>query len=300
MAVNPPQPFDAVIPFHPKDGDVLPYCVIGLRRYTTGLRNIYVVSKDDPEEDDIIWIPESSFPFTVADVQAIIQSTNGRAGWYFQQLLKLYAFRVIDGILPHALLFDADCVICRPVSFFRDGKILLDWSEKQNHAAYFIHAKAIMGDLFNQPDPEKSGITDHMMVHQPVMEGLLQKIESRSFAKTNYMEDFQAWRVFLKAVDPTQRDFSGMSEYEIYYNYALTWFWEDYETRQLERGMGTSFRALTEGSAEADIIAFHKWLVNLHETQIESSRTAEIASDERDSAPQEQTRQAEPRDLKEE
>ena len=277
---------------------MLSYCFMGLRRYTTGLRNIYVVSKDDPEEDNITWIPESSFPFSIADVQAIIQSTNGREGWYFQQLLKLYAFRVIPGILPHALLFDADCVICRPISFFREGKILLDWSEKQGHEAYFTHARAIMGDLFQQPDPEKSGITDHMMVHQPVMEGLLQKIESRGFAKTNCMEDYQAWRVFLKAVDPAQRDFSGMSEYEIYYNYALTWFWEDYETRQLERGMGTSFRALTEGSAQADIIAFHKWLVNLHETQIGSSKTAEVAWDERGSAPQEHAASAGLRDLK--
>jgi hypothetical protein len=298
MTVGVLTPFDAVIPFHSKDADVLPYCVMGLRRYTTGLRNIYVVSKDDPEEDDIIWIPETSFPFTIADVQSIIQSTNGRAGWYFQQLLKLYAFRVIPGILPHALLFDADCVICRPVSFFRGGKILLDWSEKQNHAAYFTHAKAIMGDLFNQPDPEKSGITDHMMVHQPVMEGLLQKIESRGFAKTNHIDDFQAWRIFLKAVDPAQRDFSGMSEYEIYYNYALTWFWEDYEIRQLQRGAGTSFRALAEGSAEADIIAFHAWAVDLHKTQIESSRTAEAASDGRGSAPRESAGSVEPRDLK--
>jgi Family of unknown function (DUF6492) len=278
MASSDPIPFDAVVPFHPKDGNVLPYCVISLRRYTTGLRNIYIISKDDPEEDDTIWIPESSFPFTIADVQAIIQSTNGRAGWYIQQLLKLYAFRVIPGILPHALLFDADCVICRPVSFFRGGKILLDWSEKQGHEAYFTHARAIMGDLFQQPDPEKSGITDHMMVHQPVMEGLLQKIESRG--------NDEAWRLFLKAVNPAQRDYSGMSEYEIYYNYALTWFWEDYETRQLTRGMGTSFRALTEG-VDADIIAFHKWLVNLHETQIESSRTAEVALDGKGSAPQE-------------
>jgi len=272
-------PFDAVIPFHPKDAEVLSYCVLGLRRYTTGLRNIYVVSKDDPEEDDIIWIPESLFPFSIPDVKAILQSTNGREGWYYQQLLKLYAFRVIRDILPHALLFDADCVICRPIRFFSpEGKIFLDWSEKQGHEAYFTHARAIMGDLFHQPDPEKSGITDHMMVHRPIMEGLLQKIESRGFAKTNCIEGYQAWRIFLEAVDPVQRDFSGMSEYEIYYNYVLTWFWEEYSLRQLKRGMGTSFRALTEGSAEADIIAFHRWLVNLHGKQIASSRMGGVTS----------------------
>jgi hypothetical protein len=255
--------FDAVIPFHPKDADVLPYCIAGLRRYAKGLRNIYVVSNEQPEEDDIQWIPESLFPFTKADVAAIVQSTNGREGWYFQQLLKLYAFEVIADILPHALLFDSDCVVCKPISFFSaEGKILLDFSETVKHAPYFTHARAVMGDLFQEVGQTMSGITDHMMVHRPVMQGLLHKI----------CRSGQAWRILLEAVEPNQRNFSGMSEYEIYFNYVLTWFAEEYSLRQLVRGTGTSFRALPEGSAEADIIAIHAWCVELHKNEIESSR----------------------------
>jgi len=266
--------FDAVIPFHPKDSDVLPYCVFGLRKNVRGLRNIYVVSKDDPDEDDIIWIPESIFPFTIQEVATILQSTNGREGWYFQQLLKLYAFRVIPGILPHVLLFDSDCVVCRPISFFSpEGKIFIDWSEKQNHEAYFTHARTIMGDLFHQPDPEKSGITDHMMVYQEIMEELLCKIEHRANCR-------DAWQIWLEAVDPAQRNFSGRSEYEIYYTYVLTWFWEKYTPRQLTRGAGTSFGALTEASACTDIIAFHAWAVDLHRSQIGPSRIGGVASGE--------------------
>jgi hypothetical protein len=262
-AVESP-PFDAVIPFHPKDAEVLSYCVSSLRRYAKGLRHIYVVSKEQPDEDDIVWIPETLFPFTKADVAAIIQSTNGREGWYFQQLLKLYAFEVIQDILPHALLFDSDCVVCKPLSFFdAEGRILLDCSETVKHAPYFAHARAIMGDLFQEISPTLSGIADHMMVHRPVMQSLLYKIEQRGG---------KAWRIFLEAVEPAQRNYSGMSEYEIYFNYALAWFSEGYARRQLVRGTGTSFRALTEGSTEADIIAIHAWCVELHKTQLESSR----------------------------
>jgi hypothetical protein len=261
-AVESP-PFDAVIPFHPKDTDVLPYCIAGLRRYTKGLRNIYVVSKEQPDEDDILWIPESLFPFTKADVAALVQSTNGREGWYFQQLLKLYAFEVITDILPHVLLFDSDCVVCKPISFFdAEGKILLDFSDTVKHAPYFTHARAVMGDLFCDVYPERSGIADHMMVHRPVMQSLLYKIDRSG----------KAWRILLEAVEPAERNFSGMSEYEIYFNYALMWFAEEYALRQLVRGAGSSFRALTEGSGEADIIAIHAWCVELHKTQIESSR----------------------------
>jgi hypothetical protein len=270
MAAGESPPFDAVIPFHAKDAEVLPYCISGLRRYAKGLRHIYVVSKEQPDEDDILWIPETLFPFSKADVATVIQSTNGREGWYFQQLLKMYAFEVIADILPHVLLFDSDCVVCKPISFFdAEGRILLDWSDTGRHSPYFAHARAVMGDLFREVHPDRSGITDHMMVHRPVMQGLLYKIEQRGG---------QAWRILLEAVEPAHRNLSGMSEYEIYFNYALTWFAEEYALRQLARGMGSSFRALTEGSTEVDIIAIHAWCVELHKTQIESSRIGGAAS----------------------
>jgi hypothetical protein len=278
MEVGESTPFDAVIPFHPKDTAVLSYCVASLRRYVTGLRNIYVISKDDPEEDDIIWIPESTFPFTLSDVAAVIKSTNQREGWYLQQLLKFYAFRVITGVLPHVLIFDSDCVVCRPIRFISpEGRIYLDWNPKQEHLEYFRHAEAVMGDLFVLVDPEKSGITDHMMVYKPHLEELLQRMEARS------PNNKAAWQILLEAVDSSQYNKSGMSEYEIYFNYVLTWFPEEYAFRQLERGAGTSFRAFTEGSAMSDIIAFHAWGVDKHKNEIEISRMGVRASGGTDS-----------------
>jgi len=270
MSVVESPPFDAVIPFHPKDADLLSYCILSLRRYAKGLRHIYVVSKEQPDEDDILWIPETLFPFTMADIAAIIQSTNGREGWYFQQLIKLYAFDVIADILPHALLFDSDCVMCRPISFFSpEGKILFDWSEGEKHAPYFTHARSVMGKLFREAYPMRSGIVDHMMVHRPVMQDLLNQIGRGG----------QAWRILLEAVEPGQRNLSGMSEYEIYFNYALIWFPEEYCMRKLLHGTGSSFRALTEGSAHDDLITIHAWLVDLHKSQIESSRTGGVIED---------------------
>ena len=93
------------------------------------------------------------------------------------------------------------------------------------------------------------------------------KIEARA--------DKPAWLALLEAVDPKDWDFSGMSEYELYYNHALMWHSDTYSIRetQLEKGKGTSFQALREGSQSADMIAFHAWLTTLHNSQIESSRT---------------------------
>ena len=77
-----------------------------------------------------------------------------------------------------------------------------------------------------------------------------------------------AWQILLEAVDPSQYNKSGMSEYEIYFNFVLKWFPEKYSFRQLQRGAGTSFRAFTEGSAVSDIIVFHAWGVDKHKNEL--------------------------------
>ena len=271
MAMNELTPFDAVIPVHPKDESTLHYCLLGLRANTKGLQNIYLVSKDEPEDcEGCIWVPESSFPFSVTDI------SGGRAGWYVQQLVKLYAFRVIGGILPHVLLLDADTVICRPVEFFDQGKICLDWCETI-YPPYFAHGFAVLGHTFVY-DPTKSGIADHMMVHHPVMENLLQTIEQRL--------EKPAWKALLEAV--VEREGSGMSEYELYFNYALTWYADNYVLRRLVRKWGASLGELQRDSATNDMISFHSWYSLEHSSrnQTESAKTAVTEEGETGSAAQ--------------
>jgi hypothetical protein len=251
---------DAFVPLHPKDLDMLPYCVIGLRKNVNGLRNIYVVSEENPEDiDDIIWVPESKFPFSMEDVAAHIKSTNKREGWYLQQLFKMYAFRVIEGCADNLLLFDADCVICRPISFFDENRALLDWTEEQIHAPYFEHASKVLKEAFVRADLAKSGITDHMLVRRHIMEEILQKIEQGGRT---------AWQILLEAVDPSQWDKSGMSEYEIYYNYALKWYPDEYWPRRLTREIGLNLAALSHDSHHLDILAFHAWALELRRDKL--------------------------------
>ena len=261
MAGNAPTEFDAVIPYHAKDSEILPYCIYGLRKFAVGLRNIYVVSKEDPEED-CIWIPESKFPFDMS-----IITCEKRQGWYLQQLIKLYAFRQIE-TLDHVLLYDSDCVMCKPVSFFKDGQILLDWTDDTPHIPYILHAKRVLPD-FRQHDTLISGIRDHIMARKDIMEAFLRKIELHTGK--------EAWRGPLEGVDPTEHIKSGMSEYELYYNYVLTNHSSLYSLRQLNRQWVTSFAGL---QTSADIVTFHSWTVDLRKKRIESSRTGEELGDE--------------------
>jgi hypothetical protein len=261
MAGNPPTEFDAVIPYHAKDSEILPYCIFGLRKYATGLRNIYVVSKEDPEED-CIWIPESEFPFDMS-----IITCRKRQGWYLQQLIKLYAFRCIQ-TLDHVLIYDSDCVMCRPVSFFKDEQILLDWTDDTPHIPYILHGKRVLPD-FKQHDPLISGIRDHIMAKKDIMESFLRKIELHTGK--------EAWRGLLEAVEPTEHIKSGMSEYELYYNYVLVNHPSLYTLRKLDRQWVTSFAGL---QTSADIVTFHSWTIDIRKKRIESSRTGEELGDE--------------------
>lgn len=85
-------------------------------------------------------MPEASYQFTLADVAAALpeqwqQTTTAhaagddgggdlsvpneqRAGWYFQQLLKLYAHVVVPGLSAHFVVLDADALLLRRTSFF--------------------------------------------------------------------------------------------------------------------------------------------------------------------------------------
>ena len=44
--------------------------------------------------------------------------TGGSCGWYFQQLLKLYAPLIIPDILENVLILDSDTVFFRKVKMF--------------------------------------------------------------------------------------------------------------------------------------------------------------------------------------
>lgn len=240
MATNQQDPlYDVVIPFHPKDIDNLPKCIAGLRANAVRVGKIFLVSETIPPveilrsapPDQITWIPESIYPFTLSDVQAIVQSTKGRQGWYFQQLLKLYCFRVIPEIRSAALIFDSDIILKRPTEFFSKsgGIVLFDYSEQYN-APYYKHAARVLGPKFKKAYTYKSGITDHMLVKRDIMEELLVAIEAKAGSA------MPAWRALLEAVSPADKDGSGLSEFELYFNWALNYHKSSHRLRKLEPG----------------------------------------------------------------
>jgi hypothetical protein len=240
-------PFDALIPYHEKDAEILPYCIDSLQKNIKGIRNIYIISNDDPEVDEAIWIPESSFPFTIEDAGTIIKSTNGREGWYYQQLLKLYAPTVIKDLLNYFLIVDSDVVFLRPVDFFKGETPLFDYGGMYV-PSYFEHMQRVLPDEFKDVGKE-SGTTDCMMYRKDILSDMFNRIERK--------HECPAWQALLKQVAPDRYNLSGMSEQDLYFHYALLQYPGLYELRLLEKERGVYLNELKR--TDVDFISFHAW-----------------------------------------
>lgn len=242
--------FDVIIPYHEKDEEIIPYCIDGLQKNVTGFRRIYVISATKPDIDDsekVTWVPEESFPFSIKDVGTYIKSTNHREGWYYQQLLKLYAHQVIPGLLPHHLIVDSDTVFVQPVKFFEQEKILFDCSGLYV-PSYIEHMRAILPEEFSDTN-ELGGVTDCMMFREDILRDLFHRVETR--------HEMPMWKVLLSKVDPELYDKSGMSEYEMYFQFALSQHPGIYEVRKLRKSYGVHLNELRR--TDVDIISFHAW-----------------------------------------
>lgn len=235
-----------VIPFHKKDELILPYCVASLRQNAAGLGKIFIVSAEDPEEEGCEWISETAFPFTKEDVLSYIPHAS-RTGWYFQQLLKFSAFDVIKTDKPYILIFDSDCIMKKPVSFFQDGYPLFAKGLTEYHEPYFVHINKIIPGLSRQI-PDVTGITHHCLFSREIVEELLRKIET--------IHGVPWWWALLTNVSPDAY-FAGMSEYELYFNYCLAFHPERYKLRSLQIDCAEIFTDFQKSSG--DIVALHEW-----------------------------------------
>jgi hypothetical protein len=205
--------YDIVIPLGHNDRNIIQEMLHYTKKNVLGHRNIYVISYDKDltlqEHPDVVILYENTlFPFTIDDVA---HYSGTRTGWYFQQLVKLYAGFAIPDITPYYLVVDADTFFLRPTTFFHQDIPLYNYS-LEYHEPYFKHMKRLHHALYRKT-PKMSGITNYMMFHKDVLFDLFILIETHHTNRP-------FWRVFLECVAP--KDWyggSGASEYELYFNY---------------------------------------------------------------------------------
>lgn len=218
--------FDIVIPVGPNESDSIITQIEYTKKNVLGYRNIYLICFDPKTKiDDCITIDERIFPFNIKTV-ASFHGSSWRNGWYLQQLLKLYAGLVIPNILETYLVLDADTFFMKPTVFIKDNKCCYNYG-KECHSPYFNHMKLLDNSL-KRVYADKSGICHHMMFETKKIKKMFSLIEK------NHVEN-KFYEIFLNKVD---RKFyangSGASEYELYFNYLLTYHHDEIIIRKLK------------------------------------------------------------------
>lgn len=217
--------FDIVIPVGPNDVQLFPTLLTLNKKNISGYRNIYLISYDkNLHIDGCVTIDEDRFPFTKKSITDFFQVAKFKssAAWYLQQLLKLYAHKIIPGLSEYFLILDADVAFIKETRFFdKNGKILLrgvPLSEEKFHSPYF-ESMEILHPTLTRVYQEYSGVADYMMVKKEYIQSMIDMIEN--FHKNKF------YICVLKSVNEYHNhiaSLSGFSEYELIFNYMLQYF----------------------------------------------------------------------------
>jgi len=241
--------FDIVIPLGPNDKNKINLMIEYTKKNILGYRNIYIISYDkNLKVNDCITVDENSFPFNINTIIKYL-GKNDRNGWYFQQLLKLYASFSIKGILDNYLILDSDTFFFKPTYFFENNKALYNFGTVEFHHPYFNHMRKLHPSLYKY-DMSKTGICHHMIFQKSLVTELFTMVEQ--FHKKQF------YIIFLESVDQNDILGSGCSEYEIYFNYLQIYHKNKITIRELK---WTNSRYVDEIQPEDyDYISYHWYM----------------------------------------
>jgi Family of unknown function (DUF6492) len=257
---------DAVVLTTGKDSLVFERSIASCLKHLLDVRTYYVITPNvdtlqkkygSKYGNRVKFVGESGFPFNGANISEVMyQSVKdagkypldgktpfegamyGKIGWFLQQLLKLYAGRVLN--LGDYILLDSDLVWFRDVRFLAEcnatSRSFYYASSCQYHPSYMNTLGPISGVGPVESKIHRSGIVHHMVLVKHVLEGLFADSEKRH-------NGMPFWNVLVNvsAREMTCRAprlaicgaGSTLSEYELYFNYARAKFPETVKLRPL-------------------------------------------------------------------
>ncbi|MBQ5754671.1 MAG: hypothetical protein IIV90_03280 [Oscillospiraceae bacterium] len=198
------------------------------------IRRLVVLSGPDiqpllPQDERIVFVDENKLVegLSLAAVKEVMRrriGTDRRAGWYFQQFLKMGYARVCQE--EQYIVWDADMVPVRPIAFEKeDGTLLFSLKEEYNKP-YFDTMKTLLG---LEKCREESFIAENMIMDCALMREMLAEMEANQAVQG---ESF--WEKCLWAVEESQLPKSGFSEFETFGTWVLAHHPERYDVRRLK------------------------------------------------------------------
>jgi hypothetical protein len=113
--------------------------------------------------------------YKLCDVKAYLEKNSlptKRAGWYFQQFIKLgYALR--SDSLKYYIAWDSDTVLLRPIAVFEKGKPVFSMVKRVYHEGYFRTLRALL-NIEKKIKP--SFIAEYMVFDKNIVRELFEAI----------------------------------------------------------------------------------------------------------------------------
>jgi len=247
--------FDIVIPCHPKDKDNLIQSVKSLRNLSNK-RKVYIISPDKIDlgiPDEYNYISDSSFDkyFTIEQIKQrwITECPHFayRASWIYQQLIKLFSYKVIEDLTESFLFLDSDTMILKDIDF---NTSKFQFSIPQENESCYKKCYKYMTSLNAE---NFSFISHHMMFKKEYLNELISYIERL------HNKDF--FNVLLDSMDYTIQ--SPFSEWELYGNWVFRNHSEICECRQL-KAIDINYipndEQMKELGKQFDLVSSHAWI----------------------------------------
>lgn len=233
--------YDCIIPYGPNDQSMISLCIENARKNLVDINNIYIISYDKNFQHHLATtIDEKIYPFQMEDIKKYINPN--RAGWYLQQLLKIYSHKVIPDLSEYFLILDSDTIFNKRTEMFYKNTPLYNVGTEY-HLPYFEHMNKLLPEL-RKISPH-SGICHHMMFNQNILNEIFYKVEEK------YKEKF--WVKFLEFVKEDKSN-SGASEYEIYFTYLHIFHPLKFKIRNLN---WKNIHNLTQITDDLDYVSIH-------------------------------------------
>lgn len=248
--------FDIVIPCHPKDYLNLTQTIKSLRNLSQK-NNVYIISPSEIDiqlEDKFNHINDDVFKdmFSIEQIKNIWMTKDlkfaYRASWIYQQLIKLFAFKVIPELTEAFLFLDSDTMFLRNVNF--DINKFQYSIPTENHIEYKISYEKMTG---MKAEPLFSFICHHMLFKKTYLNELINHIEN--LHQNNFVD------VLLNSINYSTQ--SPFAEQELYGNWVYSKYPNICERRQL-KCENISYipndQQMQELGKHFDMVSSHAWI----------------------------------------
>ncbi len=220
---------DVIVPTCAKDLDTVNEVISRCRRFIQDVGTIYCLCPRDVafhvKGADVV-IDEATFPFTKSQVADLIESkivsVHRKVGWFYQQLLKLYAHRVIPGLRSAHMIVDSETLFYNPISFFHKNNALYCITNEVSEE-YRRHAHRMLPAMqfFH---PQIGGVCHQMLFQRHVLEDMFDRASKQYKSETGHDEPM--WRIMLLRALQAENGLGieEYSEYEMYFNYTIYYY----------------------------------------------------------------------------